>query len=179
NGGYVVGELAPGRCSEWQNLNCTGGNSATEPYLITHHQLLAHATAVHLYRTIFQASQKGVIGITLLSHWFVPWAEVPHHENAVQRALVFMLGWFIDPLTKGVYPRTMLSHVRDRLPSFSKEQSRMVNGSFDFLGLNYYTAYYAAYDPSLKSARPSYITDPIVRKTARQVNLLTLICLYI
>ncbi|GMN57296.1 hypothetical protein TIFTF001_026410 [Ficus carica] len=35
NGGYAIGTLAPGRCSEWQNLNCTGGDSGTEPYLIS------------------------------------------------------------------------------------------------------------------------------------------------
>ncbi|KAK3224020.1 hypothetical protein Dsin_011045 [Dipteronia sinensis] len=32
----------------------------------------------------------------------------------------------------------------ERLPKFSTEQSMMVKGSFDFLGLNYYTAYYAS-----------------------------------
>ncbi|XP_074318914.1 beta-glucosidase 12-like [Silene latifolia] len=170
--GYGTGEFAPGRCSEWQHLNCTGGDSATEPYLVSHHQLLAHAAAVHLYRTNYQASQKGIIGITLVSHWFVPRAEVRHHRNAALRALDFMLGWFMDPLTNGEYPPTMRSLVRERLPSFSMEQSKMVNGSFDFLGLNYYTAYYAAYDPSLKSAQPSYITDSIVRQTVERDGIL-------
>ncbi|PQM38546.1 hypothetical protein Pyn_36360 [Prunus yedoensis var. nudiflora] len=46
--GYAVGCHAPGRCSAWQNLNCTGGDSGTEPYLVTHHQLLAHAAALSL-----------------------------------------------------------------------------------------------------------------------------------
>lgn len=54
NGGYVIGLLAPGRCSAWQNLNCTGGNSGTEPYLVTHHQLLAHAAAVKVYKQKYQ-----------------------------------------------------------------------------------------------------------------------------
>ncbi|KAK9941272.1 hypothetical protein M0R45_017885 [Rubus argutus] len=72
NGGYVIGTFAPTRCSYWQKLNCTGGDSGTEPYLASHYQLLAHAAAVKLYRDKYQGSQKGVIGITLLSHWFVP-----------------------------------------------------------------------------------------------------------
>ena len=54
DGGYVTGQLAPGRCSPWQNLNCTGGNSGTEPYLVTHHQLLAHAAAVKVYKQKYQ-----------------------------------------------------------------------------------------------------------------------------
>ena len=50
NNGYAGGSLAPGRCSAWLNLNCTGGNSGTEPYLVTHNQLLAHAAAVEVYK---------------------------------------------------------------------------------------------------------------------------------
>lgn len=54
--GYDSGLTAPGRCSSWVNPNCTGGNSATEPYVVTHNQLLAHAYAVQLYRTKFQVN---------------------------------------------------------------------------------------------------------------------------
>ncbi|CAL5189680.1 unnamed protein product [Lathyrus oleraceus] len=43
--GYVIGMFPPGRCSDWLNLNCTGGDSGTEPYLVAHHLLLAHAAA--------------------------------------------------------------------------------------------------------------------------------------
>ncbi|KAL2329215.1 hypothetical protein Fmac_022642 [Flemingia macrophylla] len=38
--------MAPGRCSTWMNQNCNGGDSAIEPYLVTHHQLLAHAANI-------------------------------------------------------------------------------------------------------------------------------------
>jgi beta-glucosidase len=55
-GGYANGQLAPGRCSSWQNLNCTGGDSSTEPYLASHHQLLAHAAAVQVYKQKYQVS---------------------------------------------------------------------------------------------------------------------------
>ncbi|KAK1589452.1 hypothetical protein Q3G72_034272 [Acer saccharum] len=33
--------------------------------------------------------------------------------------------------------------VRERLPKFTKKQTRMVKGSYDFIGINYYTAIYA------------------------------------
>lgn len=46
--------MAPGRCSAWVNPNCTGGDSGTEPYLVTHYQLLAHAAAVRVYKTKYQ-----------------------------------------------------------------------------------------------------------------------------
>lgn len=56
SGGYANGQLAPGRCSDWQMLNCTGGDSGTEPYIVGHNQLLAHAAAVKLYRDKYQVS---------------------------------------------------------------------------------------------------------------------------
>ncbi|KAJ8436489.1 hypothetical protein Cgig2_000474 [Carnegiea gigantea] len=164
-GGYVTGEFAPGRCSQWQELGCTGGDSATEPYLVSHHQLLAHAAVVHLYRHKYQASQQGVIGIALVSQWAVPVSTEISHRNAAARALDFALGWFMDPITHGDYPYTMRSLVGDRLPKFSCEESQMLNGSFDFIGLNYYTACYAADAPLLRNATPNYSTDSLVNLT--------------
>ena len=66
---------------------------------------------------------------------------------------------FMDPLTNGDYPHTMRSLVGNRLPKFSKKQSMMVKGSYDFLGLNYYTANYASYAPPSSNTKPSYTTD--------------------
>ncbi|PQP96088.1 hypothetical protein Pyn_19446 [Prunus yedoensis var. nudiflora] len=158
-GGYAKGDFAPGRCSDWQKLNCTGGDSSTEPYVVAHNQLLAHATAVELYKKKYQASQQGLIGITLLSHWFVPISEAKHHKNAALRALDFMFGWFAEPITSGDYPHSMRSLVGNRLPNFTKAESKLLNGSFDFLGLNYYTTYYAAYAPQHNFVNASYLTD--------------------
>ncbi|KAI4324286.1 hypothetical protein L6164_023837 [Bauhinia variegata] len=102
-GGYAMGLLAPGRCSDWLGLNCTGGDSGTEPYIVGHNQLLAHAAAVKLYRNKYKASQKGLIGITLVSNWFVPFSNKKFDENAALRAVDFMFGWFMDPLTRANY----------------------------------------------------------------------------
>lgn len=65
----------------------------------------------------------------------------------------------MDPITSGEYPKSMQSLVGDRLPRFSKEESKMLKGSFDFLGLNYYTANYAADAPKHGPGKPSYLTD--------------------
>ncbi|XP_020114256.1 beta-glucosidase 12-like [Ananas comosus] len=72
NNGYSSGTDAPGRCSPDAG-NCTAGDSRTEPYTVCHHQLLAHAAAVRVYKKIYQPKQKGEIGITLVSPWFVPY----------------------------------------------------------------------------------------------------------
>ncbi len=65
----------------------------------------------------------------------------------------------MDPLTNGHYPHSMRSHVKNRLPKFTKEQSKLVKGSFDFIGLNYYTANYAAHAPQPKGVKASFLTD--------------------
>lgn len=66
----------------------------------------------------------------------------------------------MDPLTYGDYPRSMRSLVGKRLPKFTKEESRLVKGSFDFLGLNYYTANYARHVfRSNNAGLGSYTTD--------------------
>ncbi|KAL4359277.1 hypothetical protein AHAS_Ahas08G0061300 [Arachis hypogaea] len=158
-GGYASGMLAPGRCSKWVNPNCTAGDSATEPYLVAHHQLLSHASAVQLYKKKYQESQKGVIGITLVSHWFVPTSNSKLDQMAAERAIDFMFGWFMEPLTRGDYPKSMRSLVGKRLPKFSADEVKVVKDSFDFIGLNYYTTNYAAYSHKLTNAKPNYLTD--------------------
>ena len=54
---------------------------------------------------------------------------------------------FMEPLYSGAYPAVMVNKLGERLPKFSRRQYLMVKGSFDFIGLNYYTATYAANSP--------------------------------
>ncbi|KAH7838737.1 hypothetical protein Vadar_030471 [Vaccinium darrowii] len=98
--GYALGVTAPGRCSSWLQMNCTGGDSGTEPYIVGHHQLLAHAATSKLYKQKYQALQKGEIGITLVTHWMVPFSEARENQNAALRALDFMFGGWVPVLNK-------------------------------------------------------------------------------
>ncbi|KAI9166263.1 hypothetical protein LWI28_029132 [Acer negundo] len=163
--GYDLGTLAPGRCSKWVNSACEAGNSSTEPYLVSHHMLLSHAAAVKLYKHKYQRIQKGKIGITLASHWMVPYSKKKPNVEAAKRALDFMFGWFMEPLTYGDYPFSMRTLVGERLPKFSKKESMMVKGSLDFLGLNYYTGYYAANVAVANPVNISYSTDSLANQT--------------
>ncbi|KAI4383680.1 hypothetical protein MLD38_009488 [Melastoma candidum] len=158
-GGYAVGALVPWRCSQWQNLSCLGGDSSTEPYQCAHNQLLAHALGVKLYREKYQASQKGIIGVTLVSHFFEPYSNSTQDRAAALRSLDFMLGWFLAPIIRGDYPSSMHVYVGNRLPKFTEEESRTLKGSLDFVGLNYYTTQLAVYAPQLANLPPSYVTD--------------------
>ncbi|KAJ7982164.1 Beta-glucosidase [Quillaja saponaria] len=141
---YTIGTYAPPqRCYKWLAPNCTY-NSTAERYIVAHNQILAHAAAVKVYRENYQISQKGEIGISLNSLWIIPLTKSKADKDAASRALDFTLGWYMEPLNSGSYPAEMYKYVGGFLPSFSREQSLMVKGSFDFIGLNYYTSNYAA-----------------------------------
>ncbi|CAN0902071.1 Beta-glucosidase 24 [Linum grandiflorum] len=158
--GYGIGQLAPGRCSEWLNLNCTKGDSATEPYIVGHNLLLAHAAVVDLYRHKYYVTQKGVIGISQVAIWNIPFSDSKQDRDATQRAIDFLIGWFMDPLATGKYPTSMRALVGKRLPKFSEEESKMLKGSFDFVGLNYYTTQYVSHaSPPSNPMFASFFTD--------------------
>ncbi|PUZ61127.1 hypothetical protein GQ55_4G248900 [Panicum hallii var. hallii] len=167
-GGYSSGILAPGRCSSWENSGCSIGDSGKEPYIVAHNQLLAHAAAVQVYRDKYQGMQKGKIGITLVSNWMIPYSNSKKDKDAAKRALEFMYGWFMDPLTKGDYPLSMKTLVGNRLPRFTKQQSKEINGSFDFIGLNYYTARYIQNTNYSNNGNKSYNADSLTNQTVER-----------
>ncbi|XP_022154099.1 beta-glucosidase 10-like [Momordica charantia] len=105
------------------------------------------------------ANQNGTIGITLVSDWYVPYSNSEADEKATNRALEFSLGWFLHPLVYGDYPTSMRTLVDERLPKFTKEESILIIDSFDFLGVNYYTANYAKNNSNNVHPKPSYLND--------------------
>lgn len=141
--GYAMGTDAPGRCSAWLKKKCYAGDSGTEPYIVAHNALLAHATVVDLYRMKYKEFQKGEIGIVMITRWFLPYDNTQENIDAAERAKVFFINWFMDPLTYGDYPLMMKQMVGERMPNFTTEESLLVKGSYDFLGVNYYMTQYA------------------------------------
>ncbi|CAN0923783.1 Beta-glucosidase 24 [Linum grandiflorum] len=155
---YDEGVFAPGHCSVWVDRKCQLGDSATEPYIVTHNQLLAHSAAYHLYKNKY-SHLTAEIGITYVSHWFVPYSNSTENKDAAQRALEWMYGWYMDPITYGHYPRSMVDLLGSRLPTFDEEESRLLKNSYDFLGLNYYTGYYVKNNENFDPDHLRYATD--------------------
>ncbi|XP_035548073.1 beta-glucosidase 11-like isoform X2 [Juglans regia] len=93
-GGYDTGNLPPQRCSSPSpyGINCSRGNSSTEPYLAAHHILLAHASVARLYKNMYQEKQHGFIGINVFGYWFVPLTNSSDDKIAAQRAKDFFFG---------------------------------------------------------------------------------------
>lgn len=162
--GYASGEHAPGRSQA----------PGSEPYVAAHSLLLAHAHAVHKYRSEFKEHQQGQIGITLNSDWSEPLPssdpeDWKRNQAASERAMLFNLGWFADPVYKdGDYPELMKAVVGDRLPVFTEDEKKLLLHSSDFFGLNHYSTTYGS--PGGKNGipkeEPSFWTDVNVTASA-------------
>ncbi|KAI0030154.1 beta-glucosidase [Vararia minispora EC-137] len=128
--GYGRGVFAPGRSSD--RARSAEGDSSTEPWIVAHHVILAHASAVRAYRESFKPKHGGVIGITLNGDWALPYDDSPENVAAAQHALD-------DPIYLGHYPDFMHEMLGERLPVFTPDELTLVKGSSDFYGMNTYT----------------------------------------
>lgn len=73
----------------------------------------------------------------------------------------------VNPIVHGKYPQIMRNLVGKRLPEFTKEEAKMVKGSIDFLGVNYYSARYADDVTFTSSVNLSYMTDSRANQTSK------------
>ncbi|KAK9161571.1 hypothetical protein Syun_007912 [Stephania yunnanensis] len=154
--GYDQGIWPPQRCSPGiPGVNCNTGNSSVEPYAVMHHALLAHASAAKLYRDKYQEKQKGLIGLNLYAFSCVPMTNSIADAEATKRAMDFFTGWEMDPLVFGDYPEAMKKTVGSRMPSFTANESKLVKGSVDFIGINHYITFYVSDAPP----KPTGVVD--------------------
>ncbi|KAK3004979.1 hypothetical protein RJ639_019823 [Escallonia herrerae] len=103
--------------------------------------------------------EVGEIGIILQQMWPIPYSQSKEDQGAAQRAKDFMLGWFMEPLIFGDYPKSMKALVGRRLPKFTPQESRMIKGTYDFIALNYYTANYSVNAPDHSHGKPHVARD--------------------
>uniref|UniRef100_A0A1J3GFR6 beta-glucosidase n=1 Tax=Noccaea caerulescens TaxID=107243 RepID=A0A1J3GFR6_NOCCA len=161
-GGYSQGIVAPGHCSSTKFINCSTGNSSTEPYIAGHNMLLAHASASKLYRLKYKSKQRGSVGLSIYAFGLSPYTNSTDDEIATERATDFFSGWMLKPLVFGDYPEVMKRNVGSRLPVFTEEESEQVKGSSDFVGIIHYTTVYVTNSeptPSLLPSDSSFFTD--------------------
>ncbi|KAL0416916.1 UNVERIFIED_CONTAM: Raucaffricine-O-beta-D-glucosidase [Sesamum latifolium] len=116
---------------------------AKDAYIVARNLLLCHAATVQSYRKNFQVFQEGEIGIVLNSCCHYPFQKLLG-DQSVKRAYDFMLGWFLEPVIYGQFPKSMLENAKANIVPFSEKETQMLKRSADFLGLNYYTADFVA-----------------------------------
>lgn len=141
-------------------------------YLCGNNVLKAHAAAYHLYKGRYQSKQKGKLGLTLSSMFYY---SPTNDTEVVDRAMQFRLGWFTHPIfsSEGGYPNIMVSQIKgnslregrgwSRLPELSPQWRKMIKGSADFLGLNYYTSRLVEARDKAEGANPSWERDTMLK----------------
>ncbi|KAL0342599.1 UNVERIFIED_CONTAM: Raucaffricine-O-beta-D-glucosidase [Sesamum calycinum] len=122
-------------------------NPDKDSYTVARNLLLCHSAAVKSYRTDFKIYQEGQIGIVLntCNHYLFDNTSDKDKE-AAKRATDFMIGWFLEPVIHGQYPESMLQYAESNIVPFSNEEKEELAKSVDWVGLNYYTSYFVAYE---------------------------------
>lgn len=141
--GYRSGVYPPCRCSgSLAIVTCIEGDSEKEPFVAAHNIILSHAAAVDIYRTKYQAEQRGKIGIVVSHEWYEPMSNSTADKLATERARSFTFNWILDPIIFGKYPKEMEDVLGSLLPEFSSNEKKKLKKGLDFIGINYYTAFY-------------------------------------
>ncbi|ORX36109.1 glycoside hydrolase family 1 protein [Kockovaella imperatae] len=138
--GWFNGDCAPGRSSK--RPFSADGNTETEPWIVGHNLMLAHAHAYQLYDKYYRPQQGGKLSITLNGDWVEPWSDDESSHRAAERKMAAAIGWFADPIFLGHESKIMREMLGDRLPTFTPEEWCLVKGSSDFYGCNTYTTNY-------------------------------------
>uniref|UniRef100_A0A3Q4AQU4 Uncharacterized protein n=1 Tax=Mola mola TaxID=94237 RepID=A0A3Q4AQU4_MOLML len=121
--------------------------------MVTHNMLKSHAEVWHVYDDKYRKTQGGKVGIALNSDWAEP-LDSSRAEDiaAADRYLQFMLGWFAHPIfVDGDYPAILKTQIEQkrkecphsegaRLPVFTPQESKRIQGTADFFGLTHYTS---------------------------------------
>ena len=122
-------------------------------YMCGFTQLISHAKAFRLYQKQYKATQNGKVGLAISVLWGVPKTSSAEDQAATERFIAFQLDWFAHPIfsKSGDFPLIMRERIANlslqeglkhsRLPEMSEEHIQLIQGSADFIGLNYYTTF--------------------------------------
>ncbi|KVH91148.1 Glycoside hydrolase, catalytic domain-containing protein, partial [Cynara cardunculus var. scolymus] len=168
--GYVIGTFAPGR-----SANCKDSDVETEPYTVAYNLLNCHAVAYKKYEKDYKSFQrvKWELRLTLaFASLFVVRVMMkmskPCNMHMISGTDV-KVKWpenmqkFSTTPTAN-YPKGLT------LPEFSDDQCTKLIDSYDFLGINYYTAFYIQYQALSVDIPPGYTRDGRFKASGNDSN---------
>lgn len=127
--GHLVGNHAPGM----RNIFATGRS--------VHHQLMAHAAG---YRALKALDGRASVGIAMHNIAVWPASGSAADIEAAERAHCWHnFPLFLDPLVRGHYPSCLEPRLAPYLPRGYEGDLASLPLPPDFLGINYYTGYFA------------------------------------
>ncbi|CAH2096847.1 unnamed protein product [Euphydryas editha] len=134
--------------------------------------ILAHAKAYRTYVTHFKPTQNGECGITISVNWFGPLTDSKEDEYAAELRRQAEWGIYAEPIfsEEGGWPKEISEIVAkksieqgyktSRLPEFTNEEKKFVQGTYDFFGVNHYSSYLvSANEHKVDHPVPSILAD--------------------
>ncbi|XP_052742683.1 myrosinase 1 isoform X2 [Bicyclus anynana] len=120
------------------------------PYVCNKNVLLAHAKAWRIYNDTYKPHYHGKVSIANNPIWLEPLSE--EDEELTELAREFGTGRYSDPIytEQGGWPPAVEEIMAEyskkqgfpysRLPSFTEEEKKLIQGTYDFFSLNQYTS---------------------------------------
>ncbi len=130
--GNAMGIMAPGLAD------------ASLAYTIAHHEMLAHAKAVQVFRA---GGYKGEIGIILDVEHAFPASDADADLAACRRYFDHYATLFAGPIFKGEYPAELMEWLGPMAPKPQAGDMELIHQPIDYLGINYYRGMRVRYDP--------------------------------
>ncbi|XP_018573472.1 myrosinase 1, partial [Anoplophora glabripennis] len=138
-------------------------------YKCAHNVIRAHARAYHIYDDEFRSKQNGKVSAAFNTNWHEPEDDSAENEAAAETKRQFTFGWYVNPIIHGDYPEIMKTRVANRsaaeglnesrLPEFTDEEISYIRGTYDYLGLNTYSASIIRAIPEPTIGTPNYYLD--------------------
>jgi beta-glucosidase len=125
-----------------------------------------------------QGNKDGHIGMAFDVMGRVPYEKMFLDDQAQERSIDYNLGWFVEPVVRGDYPFSMRSLVKDRLPYFTDEEKEKLVGSYDIMGINYYTSRFSKHVDISTGYTPVLNTDDAyATQESKKLTIVTAICI--
>ncbi|CAH1101557.1 unnamed protein product [Psylliodes chrysocephalus] len=140
--GYSLGISAPGIVS-----------NGRDEYKCSYLALKTHAAIYRMYKKEFP-HYKAKMAPSINCLWTEPVDNLRENIDAAERQMQFECGLYFNPVYKGDWPDVVKQRIyfrsmaegfkTSRLPSFTPEEIKFINGTADFIALNHYFTYLAS-----------------------------------
>ena len=109
-----------------------------------HHVLLAHGLSAEAIRSAGNSKLGIVLNLTEAQSVSTDPSDLVTQE----RLDGIHNRWFLDAITKGIYPDDILKELGKYMPADFEEDMKLISAPIDWLGINYYTRGIVAFAPS-------------------------------
>ena len=139
----------------WQGIHAPGRKEPLAFLKATHTVNLGLGLG---YRALKAASGRAQVGNVCDVAPMLPRTDSPADRAAAARYARFLNRWFLEPALTGAYPRVLPPDREHDLLGWRDGDEKLIRADLDHVGLNYYTSWTVADDPSGSNGVPGLNT---------------------